>query len=186
MKKLKIEIPLILPEVRTKKTFNACQELISMLQEQKRTGKSARIQKLLIMVYSNFVFIIDPELISTGPRTIHLSGKPGVSRIPKKIAHKLIEVEGIRHPRHARGIERNLRDLNGMIEASVSASGMVRVEFDRSQLDEATIIKALQKEGLDIPDTAVNAENIYAASKKQRSRRKTKSLKRSLNMKKVM
>ena len=108
-------------------------------------------------------FHYDPELISMD-RVRSIARQTGAS-ITEKIAHKLIEVEGIRHSRQARSIERNLSDLNGMIEASVSASGMVRVEFDRSQLDEATIIKALQKEGLDIPDTAVNAEKYLRSIK---------------------
>jgi Cd2+/Zn2+-exporting ATPase len=77
--------------------------------------------------------------------------------ITKETGHKLLGVEGIRHPRHARLIERNLRDLNGIIEASVSASGMVRAEFDTRQIDEAEIVNALRKEGLSITDTALEA-----------------------------
>jgi Cd2+/Zn2+-exporting ATPase len=161
MKKLKIEIPLILPEVPDEKD-QCVQELISMLQEQKGLEK-VHVSEAADNGVPQLCFHYDPELISMD-RVRSIARQTGAS-ITEKIAHKLIEVEGIRHPRHARGIERNLRDLNGMIEASVSASGMVRVEFDRSQLDEATIIKALQKEGLDIPDTAVNAEKYLRSIK---------------------
>ncbi len=135
-----------------------------MLQEQK-DWKKCTYQKLLIMVYPPALFSLRPGIDFHGPRTFNCPANRGGIHYRKKIGHKLIGVEGIRHPRHARGIERNLRDLNGMIEVSVSASGMVRVEFDRSQLDEATIIKALQKEGLDIPDTAVNAEKYLRSIK---------------------
>ena len=161
MKKLKLEIPLILPEVPDEKD-QCVQELISMLQEQKGLEK-VHVSEAADNGVPQLCFHYDPELISMD-RVRSIARQTGAS-ITEKIAHKLIEVEGIRHSRQARSIERNLSDLNGMIEASVSASGMVRVEFDRSQLDEATIIKALQKEGLDIPDTAVNAEKYLRSIK---------------------
>lgn len=161
MKKLKLEIPLILPEVPDEKD-QCVQELISMLQEQKGLEK-VHVPEAADNGVPQLCFHYDPELISMD-RVRSIARQTGAS-ITEKIGHKLIEVEGIRHSRQARSIERNLSDLNGMIEASVSASGMVRVEFDRSQLDEATIIKALQKEGLDIPDTAVNAEKYLRSIK---------------------
>ena len=161
MKKLKLEIPLILPEVPDEKD-QCVQELISMLQEQKGLEK-VHVSEAADNGVPQLCFHYDPELISMD-RVRSIARQTGAS-ITEKIGHKLIGVEGIRHPRQARSIERNLSDLNGMIEASVSASGMVRVEFDRSQLDEATIIKALQKEGLDIPDTAVNAEKYLRSIK---------------------
>lgn len=161
MKKLKLEIPLILPEVPDEKD-QCVQELISLLQEQKGLEK-VHVLEAADKGVPQLCFHYNPELISID-RVRSIARLTGAS-ITEKIAHKLIEVEGIRHSRQARSIERNLSDLNGMIEASVSASGMVRVEFDRSQLDEATIIKALQKEGLDIPDTAVNAEKYLRSIK---------------------
>lgn len=161
MKKLKLEIPLILPEVPDEKD-QCVQELISMLQEQKGLEK-VHVLEAADKGVPQLCFHYNPELISID-RVRSIARLTGAS-ITEKIAHKLIGVEGIRHSRQARSIERNLSDLNGMIEASVSASGMVRVEFDRSQLDEATIIKALQKEGLDIPDTAVNAEKYLRSIK---------------------
>ncbi len=154
MKKLKLEIPLILPGVPDEKD-QCVQKLISLLQEQEGLEK-VHVSEVTENGVPQLCFHYDPDLISI-EKIRSIARQTGAS-ITEKIAHKLIEVEGIRHTRSARGIERNLRDLNGMIEVSVSASGMVRVEFDKSQLDEATIIKALQKEGLGISDTAVNAE----------------------------
>ncbi|MDZ7606858.1 MAG: hypothetical protein U5K79_14995 [Cyclobacteriaceae bacterium] len=72
------------------------------------------------------------------------------AEITEKFGHKLIEVDGIRHSRHARYIERNLRSKKGILEASVSGSGMVRLEFDTTKIDEAEILKRFRKEGLDI------------------------------------
>jgi Cd2+/Zn2+-exporting ATPase len=153
MKKLKLEIPLILPEVPDEKD-QCVQELISMLQEQKGLEK-VHVSEAADNGVPQLCFHYDPELISMD-RVRSIARQTGAS-ITEKIGHKLIGVEGIRHPRHARGIERNLRDLNGMIEVSVSASGMVRAEFDTSQMDEAAIVKALRKEDLGITDTALKA-----------------------------
>lgn len=153
MKKLKIEIPLILPEVPNEKD-QCVQELISLLQEQKGLEK-VHVSEAADNGVPQLCFHYNPELISMD-RVRSIARQTGAS-ITEKIGHKLIGVEGIRHPRHARGIERNLRDLNGMIEVSVSASGMVRAEFDTSQMDEAAIVEALRKEGLGITDTALKA-----------------------------
>jgi len=153
MKKLKLEIPLILPEVPVEKD-QCVQELISLLQEQKGLEK-VHVSEAAGNGVPQLCFHYDPELISID-RVRSIAWQTGAS-ITEKTGHKLIGVEGIRHPRHARSIERSLCDLNGIIEVSVSASGMVRAEFDTSQIDEAAIVKALRKEGLGITDTALEA-----------------------------
>jgi Cd2+/Zn2+-exporting ATPase len=109
-------------------------------------------------------FHYDPELISID-RIQQLAEQTG-AEITKKLGHKLIEVDGIRHTRHARNIERNLQSKEGILEASVSGSGMVRLEFDNQKIDEAEILKALRKEGLDIPDAQVSAERFLEQSNK--------------------
>jgi Cd2+/Zn2+-exporting ATPase len=153
MKKLKLEIPLILPEVPDEKD-HCVQELISLLQAQKGLEK-VHVSEAAENGVPQLCFHYDPDLISI-ERIRSIARQTGAS-ITEKTGHKLIGVEGIRHPRHARNIERHLRDLNGIIEASVSASGMVRAEFDTRQIDEVEIVKALRKEGLGITDTALKA-----------------------------
>ncbi len=156
MKKLQIKIPLLLPEVPDEKD-QCVQKLIQQLQDKEglekvhiADGKDNGVPQLC--------FHYDPELISID-RIQSLAEQTG-AEITQKFGHKLIEVEGIRHIRHARHIERDLRDISGILEAFVSASGMVRIEYDTAQVDEAEIMKALRKEGLDIPDTQVSAERF--------------------------
>ncbi len=154
MKKLRLEIPLLLPEVPDEKD-QCVHTLIELLSEQRGVEKVHVVQAGNDTV-PHLCFHYDPNLISID-RVRSIAQRTGAS-ITQKTGHKLIEVEGIRHPRHARVIERNLRSLNGILEVSVSASGMVRVEFDAGKTDETGIFKALRNEGLGIPDTAVNAE----------------------------
>jgi Cd2+/Zn2+-exporting ATPase len=170
MKKLQIEIPLILPEVPDEKD-QCVQELISLLQEQKGLEK-VHVSEAAENGVPQLCFHYDPELISID-RVRSIARQTGAS-ITEKTGHKLIGVEGIRHPRHARSIEHNLLSLNGIIEASVSASGMVRTEFDTRKIDEAAIVKALRKEGLGITDTALEAGKYLRGTKETEKAQKGK------------
>ena len=156
MKKLQIKIPLILPEVPDDKD-RCVQKLIQRLEDKEGLEK-VHVADETDNGIPQLCFHYDPELISID-RIQSLAEQTG-AEITQKFGHKLIEVEGIRHTRHARHIERDLRGIAGILEASVSASGMVRVEYDTAKVDEAEILKALRKEGLDIPDTQVSAERF--------------------------
>ena len=162
MKKLQIKIPLILPEVPDEKD-QCVNKLIHQLQDKDGLEK-VHVADETDNGVPQLCFHYDPELISID-RIQKLAEQTG-AEITGKFGHKLIEVEGIRHTRHARNIERNLRSKEGILEASVSGSGMVRLEFDTTKIDEAEILKSLRKEGLDIPDTQVSAERFLQQAKK--------------------
>jgi Cd2+/Zn2+-exporting ATPase len=156
MKKLQIQIPLILPEVPDEKD-RCVDTLIDRLQDAKGLEK-VHVAEETDNGVPQLCFHYDPDLISLD-RVRTLARQTG-AEITEKIGHKLIEVNGIRHTRHARKIERKLQRLDGVLEVAVSASGMMRLEFDITQTNEAEVLKALQKEGLDIPDTKVSAERF--------------------------
>ena len=162
MKKLQIKIPIILPEVSDEKD-QCVHKLISRLQDTEGLEK-VHVADETDNGVPQLCFHYDPEVISIN-RIQKLAEQTG-AEITKKFGHKLIEVEGIRHTRHARNVERNLRSKEGILEASVSGSGMVRLEFDTTKIDEAEILKSLRKEGLDIPDTQVSAERFLQQAKK--------------------
>lgn len=162
MKKLLIEIPLILPEVPDDK--DPCvQNFIQILEGQKGIEK-VHVQRSHESAVPHLCFHYNSTQISIS--RIRLIAKQIGSSISEKIGHKLIEVKGIRHTRQARNIEKTLKSLPGMIEVSVSASGMVRAEFEKTQLNESEVIDALRKEGLSIPDTSVDAERYLRSIKK--------------------
>lgn len=156
MKKLQIKIPLLLPEVPDEK--DQCVEKLIERLKNKQGLEKVHIADETDNGVPQLCFHYDPELISID-RIQSLAEQTG-AEINEKFGHKLIEVEGIRHTRHARHVERDLRDIAGIMEVSVSASGMVRVEYDTAKTDEAEILKALRKDGLDMPDTQVNAERF--------------------------
>ncbi|MGV8962703.1 MAG: heavy metal translocating P-type ATPase [Candidatus Saccharimonadaceae bacterium] len=154
MKKLQIDIPLILPEVPDEKD-QCVNEFIKVLREEKGV-EDVHVFETKNNGVPQLCFHYNPTQISIS--RIRLLAKQVGSSISEKIGHKLIEVKGVRHTRHASSIEQALKSLPGMLEVSVSASGMVRAEFDKAKIEESEILDALKKEGLQIPDTAVNAQ----------------------------
>ena len=117
MKKLQIEIPLILPEVPDDK--DPCvQDFIKLLEEQEGIEK-VHVEQNSDSDVPHLCFHYNPAEISIS--RIRKIAKQIGSSISEKIGHKLIEVGGIRPTRQARNIEQALNNLPGMLEVSVSA-----------------------------------------------------------------
>lgn len=161
MEKLRIEIPLILPEVPDDK--DACvHNLIELLEDEKGIDK-VHVKMLDGSNVPHLCFHYNPSEITVS-RIRLLAEQTGAS-ISERIGHKLIEVRGIRHPRQARNIEKKLKELPGMLEISVSASGMIRAEFEKIKLGEAELLQALRRQGLSIPNKSVDAKKYLQAVK---------------------
>ena len=160
MEKLKIEIPLILPEVPDEKD-RCVRELMDRLQG--REGiESVHVSTRQEDGVPQLCFHYNPEEISM-ERIEALARQTGAS-LTSEIGHSLIAVDGIRHSRHARHLEQALRLSDGVLQASVAPSGMVRLEFDRASTNEAEINAVLRREGLSIGDTAVSAHDNASQS----------------------
>jgi len=159
----KLHIPLNLPEVPDEK--DQCVDLLMDRLRDTQGLDEVHIAGVTDKGIPQLCFHYDLEKISID-RIRSLVRQAG-AEITERIGHKLIEVDGIRHTRHARNIERNLRHMEGILEASVSASGMVRLEFDTAKTDESKILKALRKDSLDILDPRVGTERFIAKTKKQ-------------------
>lgn len=166
MKKLEIEIPVVLPEVPDEK--DACvKKLIDSLQGKEGIEK-VHVKEKTDDGMPELCFHYDPEVISID-RVRSLAMQSG-AELSKKFAHRLIEVEGIRHIRHARRIEHMLQARAGVLEVSVSASGMVRVEFDTGRVREEQIVDSLKQRGLEIISANVDAKLYKQVTKKMESK----------------
>lgn len=154
MKKIQIKIPLLLPEVPDEKD-QCVQKLIQQLQD-KEGFEKVHVADETDNGVPQLCFHYNPELISID-QIQKLAKRTGASIIDK-YGHRLIEVDGIRHTRHARKIEEALNRLDGVLQSAVSASGMIGLEFETAKIDEAEILKSLRKEGLDIITTEVEVE----------------------------
>jgi Zn2+/Cd2+-exporting ATPase len=149
MEKLHIKIPLILPDVPDEKD-HCIQRLVETLQDEKG------IEKIHVAYEKNngvpeLCFHYNPDIISIA-RITALAKQTGAI-LTAKIGHKLFEVTGIRHTRHAKQIENILQNQKGILEASVTETGFIRVEFDTGEINLEAILKILSKQKLAIKTT---------------------------------
>ena len=70
------------------------------------------------------------------------------ARLTDEVGHLLWAVEGIGHERRARTVGETLQHLDGVLEAEATQAGVVRVEYDRTRIDEAAIEAALRSLGV--------------------------------------
>jgi len=168
MKKLQLKIPVILPQVPNEK--DTCVERLIKELQAKEGIEKVHVADTKEDDTPQLCFHYDPDIISID-RIQSLAESTG-AEITEKYGHLLIEVKGIRHTRQARSIEKSLLAINGVLEASVSGSGMVRLEFDKKQTNFDEISKQIEKEDLQIQRSASNENDYTKASKKQERSKK--------------
>lgn len=91
----------------------------------------------------------DPETISLV--RIREAAEHSGATLTSRFGHLLWQVEGINNQRRARTVAERLCKLEGVLEAEATASGTVRVEFDRSSTNELRIRAALAESGVVCP-----------------------------------
>jgi Cd2+/Zn2+-exporting ATPase len=79
------------------------------------------------------------------------------ARISDEIGHVVWNVEGITNERRARTIADRLARAEGVLEATARAGGVVRVEFERARIDEATLAERLRALGARVRDGRTGA-----------------------------
>ena len=142
--KLRLDIPLVLPDVPD--ASDACVgRLVAELAarpgiENAHVVPSEADKPALLCVH------YDPDQLSL-VRIREIAQAAGAS-IAERYGHAVWSVEGIGHQRRARTVSDRLRVIPGVLEADASASGMVRVEFDRSATSEQDILAALSGMGV--------------------------------------
>ena len=146
--KLKLELPLVLPDLPDARD-DCVRTLVRMLRTKEGilgahvdtagTGKPVQ----LCLHY-------DPRLVSL-TRVRELAVAAG-AQIAERIGHVVGLVSPAHHARAASGLAAQLRKLRGVLEADVSASGALRIEFDRARVDATVLSEFLTTHG--VPYTA--------------------------------
>ncbi|WP_121665800.1 heavy metal translocating P-type ATPase [Mesonia aquimarina] len=162
MKKLKIKIPVILPQVPNEKD-TCVQRLIEELEAKEGLDK-VHIKDDQEDTVPQLYFHYDPDIISID--SIQSLAERTGAEITAKYGHLLIEVEGIRHTRHARTLEKSLLNIKGVLEASANAGGMIRLEYDKRETSFDEITTKLEKENLQVKKSASGHENGFKSSEK--------------------
>ncbi|PTX44505.1 Cd2+/Zn2+-exporting ATPase [Christiangramia gaetbulicola] len=162
MKKLQLKIPVLLPQVPNEKD-TCVQRLIEELEAKEGLDK-VHIKDDQEDTVPQLCFHYDPDIISID-RIQSLAERTG-AEITEKYGHFLIEVEGIRHTRHARTIEKSLLNTNGVLEGSANAGGMIRLEYDKRETSFDEITTKLKKENLQVKKSSSGHDNGFKSSEK--------------------
>ena len=95
-------------------------------------------------------FHYEPSLISIAE--IEDLAKEAGAELTKHYGHLLVEAIGVWQPRHARSLESTVGKITGVLNASVSGTGFIQLEFDREVTNEAAVIQALIQHGVRLKD----------------------------------
>ena len=144
MTKTKIEIELLLPGVSQQD--HCIERLLGLIESKHGIGK-VHVQDLAEAETGRLCIHFDPKLISLGKvRQIatqagtHLSGRYG---------HLLVKTNSM-DARKARRLADQLLAIKGVLDAGVSADGVLRIEFHREVTNEANVRQAIEQLGITI------------------------------------
>ena len=141
--KLELDIPVLLPDVTD--TADACVErLLADLAQRKGVERAHVVgadgggPARLCVHYDRSVLPL--------PRIREIIQASGAA-IAARYGHVVWQVDGLSHQRRARALGDRLRTLPGVLEAEATASGTVRIEFDREQTSEPDLRRRLSEFG---------------------------------------
>jgi Cd2+/Zn2+-exporting ATPase len=152
MHEIQIEIPVLLPEILDEK--DQCIHRIVALVE----GKSG-IDKVHVTDGSPAEICIhyDPEVISL--EQVKTIARQSGAELTQRFKHVLLDVQGIRHSRHARAIEQTLGEINGVVESSASAGGVLRIELDTRLISEKKALETVREQGLSLSSPTAETDD---------------------------
>lgn len=140
---LRIDIPVVLPEVAD--AADACVARLTAELAGRRGIAEAHVVPAAGEAPAHLCVHYDPDIVSL-VRIRELATAAGAN-ITERFGHLRWDVEGISHQRRARSIAEQLQRVNGVIEAEASASGTLRIEFDRTLTSEAALRSFLDQIG---------------------------------------
>lgn len=146
MEKTRINLDIFLPEVPDER--DECVTRIIKSLEYKRGIDKVHIVPEEGNKKAQLCFHYNPDKISVNK--IEQLAKQAGAEITEHYGHLLIEVSGIRQPRHARIIEADLRRKKGILNVSVSGTGFIQLEFNKNDTSEEAIVQQIKKTGLRI------------------------------------
>lgn len=159
MEKTRINLDILLPEVPDERD-ECVARIINMLQYKRG------IDKVHVLPEdgnrkAQLCFHYDPSEVSIS-KVEQLAKRAG-AEITGHYGHLLVETTGVRHPRHARIIESQLRKQKGIQSVSVSGTGFIQLEFNKEATSKETILLQIKKAGLQVK----NVEDFHAYKPKE-------------------
>ena len=148
--KMRIELTLLLPAIPG--SHDACVTRLSDLLRAKEGIADAHMVDSDSNVPGQLCVHFDPNRLSIG-EVRDLAQRAG-AELEQRYGHLLLKSESM-HARQARTIELRIGQLTGVLEAAVSPTGEIRIEFDRQATDEVQLRTALRGIEVRLIDTKV-------------------------------
>lgn len=142
--KLRLDIPMVLPEVTD--VADACVARLTAELEGRPGIEEVHVVPAQDAEPARLCVHYDPDILSLA-RISDLATAAG-ARITDRFGHIRWNVDGIGHQRRARSISDQLMRVKGVVEAQASASGSLRIEFDRTATSEAALRRSLEQLGV--------------------------------------
>ena len=141
--KLRLNLPLILPEVA-----DAADRCVARLIES-LSGRPGISEAHVVGADTGSPQLCvhyDPDTLALG-RVREIVESTG-AQIAAQFAHLVAWADAPMHARAARSLAQSLRDVPGVIEADAAASGAIRIEYDRTVLEEPVLLGRLAALGV--------------------------------------
>lgn len=144
MDKTRINIDVLLPEIPHER--DECVNRVIRAVTSERGIEEVHIIPQTSSEKAQLCFHYNPDEINL-EKVQSLAEHAGVE-ITERYGHLSLEVKGIRHVRHARLIETELKDVKGIVTASASAAGWITIEYDHHLVTPKKIYATLGKLGI--------------------------------------
>ena len=137
--KLQLELPVLLPDALDGR--DGCVDRLTATLSGAPGLDEVHVVEAADGVPAKLCLHYDPAI--TNVSRIRSRAEGTGAALTEQFAHVLWPVTGVGHIRKARSVGESLGRIDGVMEAEV-APGLVRVEFDRTKLDEAGLRQALR------------------------------------------
>lgn len=156
MEKTAIDIEILLPDVPD--DHDACvQRIIDTLQNKRGIDK-VHILPVDKNGKAKLCFHYNPEEILVSE--VEGFAREAGGHITQRYGHLLLEVKGVRHPRHARILEQKIKNFAGVIFVAVSGTGFIQLEFDREKNSPSKLMDDIRGLGLEITSRKANKSQL--------------------------
>ncbi|ADB42725.1 heavy metal translocating P-type ATPase [Spirosoma linguale] len=141
MEKVQLDLPVLLPDLPDQK--DQCIQRLGALLDQRPGIEKVHVRHAQKGHPDQLCIHYDPGTISL-TRVQTLARQTG-AELTQRYGHYVGHLAGIRHARHARTVTDQISRWPGVLEASVSASGAVHLEFDQQQISLSALMDQLAK-----------------------------------------
>lgn len=150
--KTKLDIALLLPAVPDAR--DACVRRLGDILTAKKGIDTAHLVDTSLNGVNQICIHFDPDQLSIG-EVRELAIRAG-AELDQQFGHLLLNSQTM-YARQASSFEARAKEIPGILDAAVSPTGLLKIEFDRKVTNEESIRAALRKIGVSLTDAPVAA-----------------------------